>query len=46
MIEPTNPGIVNVAVASIPFPDVVNATFAYVPAVYPEPEEVIVPSRD
>ena len=46
MIDPWKPSIVNVAVADCPLPVVVNATFGYDPAVYPDPAEVIDPVND
>ena len=40
VMTPEKPGIVSVAVAPVPLPVVVNATFEYVPAVYPDPDAV------
>ena len=44
VIAPWKPGIVNVALDAVVGLPPVNATSVYVPAVYPDPDAVMVPS--
>ena len=43
---PCKPGIVKSALAIVVGDPPVNSTPVYVPAVYPDPDEVIVPATD